>query len=254
MRIEWVRIPAGEFLMGLSEEQAQGLEQGMSWLSPVALESLLKEETPQRVIIVNTFYISRFPITRGQYAEFHHGGHPEKLESVPPHPVTYHPMTCLWHEARAFCAWLGARLPSSIEWEKAARGTDGRLYPWGDEWDLSRGNFGQKDRRGRVQGRKTSPVDAYPEGASPYEVYDMMGNCYEWTMTLDVPVPRCSKSGLYRQTIVIRGCDADPDAMHPWAHRVTQIMHGGVFEDEFPPYTGFRPVMDEWQRQHWQGF
>jgi hypothetical protein len=56
------------------------------------------------------------------------------------------------------------------------------------------------------------------------------------------------------QDIVIRGSDWDPDAMHPWAHRVTHIMSGGVLEDTYPPYTGFRVVMDEWQRQQWPGF
>lgn len=255
MRIEWVKIPEGEFLMGLSEEQAQALARGMSWLSEGALEHILAMETPQRVIRVNTFYISRFPITCSQYAEFRYGGRPKKLDSAPPHPdLTNHPVTCLWHEARAFCTWAGARLPSSIEWEKAARGTDGRLYPWGNEWDLNRGNFGQKDRRGKVEGWKTSPVDAYPEGASPYGVYDMMGNCYEWTMTMEVPRTCYSKLGRYSQVIVIRGSDADPDAVHPWSQCVTRIMPGGVLEQTFPPYTGFRPVMDEWQRQHWRGF
>ena len=257
MRIEWVKIPAGDFLMGLSEEQAQGLTQGMPWLSEGALEHILSEETPQRVVYVPTFYISRFPITGSQYAEFRRKGAPAKANSKPDRRsslLAYHPMLCSWHDAWAFCAWIGARLPTSIEWEKAARGTDGRLYPWGNEWDLNRGNFGQRDRRGRVEGWKTSPVDAYPEGASPYGVYDMMGNCYEWTMTIGVPEPCCSSLSRYRQVIIIRGSDADPDAIHPWAHHVTRIMSGGVLGQTFPPYTGFRPVLDEWQWQRWSEF
>jgi hypothetical protein len=83
---------------------------------------------------------------------------------------------------------------------------------------------------------------------------DLMGNCYEWTMTVGVSAMCCVETGRYRQAIVIRGSDRDPDAMHPWAHRVMQIMPGGVLEDTYPPYTSFRVVMDEWQRQQWPGF
>jgi formylglycine-generating enzyme required for sulfatase activity len=251
MTLDWVEIPAGTFLMGLSDEQAREMTRQMPWLTPAALEVGLAAETPQRAVYVPTFYISRFPVTCGQFVAFVRSGYPEfDIPSSQDAELLNHPESCLWHYARAFCAWIGARLPSSGEWEKAARGTDGRLYPWGNEWDLNRGNFGQQDRRGRIEGWKTSPVDAYPEGASPYGIYDMVGNCFEWTMTHGLSY----NTKRYSQVIIIRGSDPDPESLHPWAHRVTRIMPGGVLPIDVPPYTGFRPVLDEWQRQHWPGY
>jgi formylglycine-generating enzyme required for sulfatase activity len=85
-----------------------------------------------------------------------------------------------WLDAIAYCGWLSEvtgkayGLPSEAEWEKRARGTDGRIYPWGNRWDATRCNS-QKGRQGN-----TTPVAAYPEGASPYGLLDMVGNVWEW--------------------------------------------------------------------------
>jgi len=96
------------------------------------------------------------------------------------HPVN----EAAWDEAMAYCGWLSEvtgraySLPSEAEWEKGARGTDGRIYPWGKQWDATRCNA-DKGNQG-----DTTPVDAYPQGASPYGVLDMAGNVWEWTRSL----------------------------------------------------------------------
>jgi formylglycine-generating enzyme required for sulfatase activity len=89
------------------------------------------------------------------------------------HPATH----VSWFGAAAYCRWAGLRLPTEIEWEKGARGTDGRLFPWGNEWRADALRWHGGDRR---EGETTAPVDAYPEGRSPYGLFQMAGNVNEW--------------------------------------------------------------------------
>jgi formylglycine-generating enzyme required for sulfatase activity len=104
--------------------------------------------------------------------------HQHKFDNLPVTGVT-------WFQSRDYCAALGKRLPTEAEWEKAARGTDGREYPWGDEWDETRLNIGAGD--GWENG--VAPVGSYPTGVSPYGVFDMAGNVMEWTADWYKPYP-----------------------------------------------------------------
>lgn len=113
------------------------------------------------------------------------------------------PVTCVsWHDANEFCRWttsvlrtagqiIEVRLPSEAEWEKAVRGTDGRIYPWGNEApDKEHCNFDRNVSLG-----DTTPVDKYPKGRSFYDVWDMTGNVWEWTSSIDKKYPYKSDDG-----------------------------------------------------------
>jgi formylglycine-generating enzyme required for sulfatase activity len=128
------------------------------------------------------------PVTNAQYAPFVQAtfrtpGHWEARK--PPRGKADHPVVNVsWDDAVAYCDWLAGvtgkpyRLPSEAEWEKGARGTDGRIYPWGDEWDAGRCNTEEAGVG------DTTPVGAYPRGRSPYGLLDMTGNVWEWTRSL----------------------------------------------------------------------
>lgn len=163
--LELTRVPAGVFLMG-SDPARDNFAQ--------------RDELPQHGVYVSAFYIGKYEITNAQYARFARDtGMPfEYSTGEDKHPAVH----MSWHEAVAFCDWLSrtsgrtVRLPTEAEWEKAARGADGRMYPWGNAWDRTALNTSD----GGV-GRVTA-VDAFsPGGDSPYGAGDMAGNVWEWT-------------------------------------------------------------------------
>ena len=130
------------------------------------------------------YWIGKFPVTNALYQRFSdetgykpNGGWPKEFQpGKENHPAVF----INFFDALEFCKWSGTTLPSEAEWEKAARGTDGRKYPWGEQWDPARCN---------LTDRGTTPVDAHPSGVSPYGCLDMAGNVWEWTRSLDKKYP-----------------------------------------------------------------
>lgn len=182
----WVTIPAGNSVMG-----AQGQDPNKPSYSRDAKE----RESPVHEVYLDEFRIARYPVTVGQYRQFIDdegyederwwtaGGFrgfsaPDAWDSqlqYPSRPV----VGVSWWEAAAFCAWAGVRLPSEAEWERAAGGTEGRKYPWGDEpIDEKRANFASGPSQPNV-GHPT-PVGIYPPGNTRDEICDMAGNVWEW--------------------------------------------------------------------------
>lgn len=163
VNFDWVHIPAGEFLMGRD---------------PSA------EYSPQHTVYLPEYYIARVSVTNTQYKIFLEANkyRPPKhwVDGCIPDGKENHPVVNVnWHHAQAFCHWAGVRLPTEAEWEKAARGTDGRKYPWGNEPPSDQlCNFSGS------QIKDTTPVGSYPNGASPYGVLDMSGNVWEWASSL----------------------------------------------------------------------
>ena len=165
---DWVDVPAGEYAIGRDAGEAR-----------------------QRIVEVDAFELSRTPVTNAEYAQFV----AETGTAPPPHwPAPEdHPVAFVdWFEASAFCTWAGGRLPTEAEWEKAARGTDLRTYPWGDEEDAGRAVVGRGMKRGT-----TAPVGSHPGGASPYGLLDMAGNVWEWTSTAYPPTERVLRGGSF---------------------------------------------------------
>jgi len=168
IEFDWLIIEAGEFLMGSDRQR-----------DPLAYD----DELPQHRLYLPKYRITRTPITNAQYQRFVEATrHPPPVHWVNGHIPAgkeHHPVVHVsWHDVQAFCDWASVYLPSEAEWEKAARGVQGCLFPWGDDTPndlLCNFNMNVGD---------TTPIGHYPAGVSPYGLLDMAGNVWEWTSSL----------------------------------------------------------------------
>jgi iron(II)-dependent oxidoreductase len=204
---EMIRIPAGEFIMGISDDQISYLVMKEDWATDWLDRDLFLAEQPQHVVLLPAYEISRFPVTNADYHQFvWNTGYQVPREWIAfryPESMGSHPVVGISKkDALAYCEWLnnelnreqavrqfmgkdkggpGAelyqfRLPTEGEWERAARGSDDRLYPWGNEFDPWRCNTAESGKR------STTPAgDFSPSGDSPWGLADMAGNVFEWT-------------------------------------------------------------------------
>jgi len=224
----FIRIPAGPFLLGTPERDLSALAKAYG-----GTRESYREESPQHTLVLPAFEIARIPVTNALYAAFvaATGAHapitwrgPQPPDALREHPV----VDVSWDDANAFCAWMATatkdeeaadaslghsssvfRLPSEAEWERAARGIDGRSFPWGDVWVSARANTRESEIAG------TTPAGAYPNGASATGCLDMAGNVWEWTASLDLPYPYAAAAGREDprapgRRILRGGCYANP--------------------------------------------
>jgi formylglycine-generating enzyme required for sulfatase activity len=252
--IIWCEVPAGPFLMGSTDED----------------DRAFGDEKPQHEQIISMPYaISRYPITNAQYAAFvRAGGYAEarywtkagwawrERRSVTgpedygaPYNLPNHPAVGVsWYEAGAFCRWLTDELrhkgeltesqeiilPTEPQWEKAARGTDGRIYPWGDESDSNLANYADTGIG------TTSAVGGFPGGVSLYGVEDLSGNVWEWCRTKWE-----GDYEAYQNDNDVQGTDRR--VLRGGAFGLTRFVRCAYRDDEYPGYRyrffGFRVVV-----------
>ena len=143
------------------------------------------EEAPRREVFVDAFYIDKFEMTVARYAAFLKASGnvklPEEWQSVDVERDGQLPVVGVdWRDANDYCQWAGRRLPTEMEWEKAARGSDERKYPWGNDPPTEERARFLKPVQNTVYKDGVSPVGSHPNGASPYAIHDLAGNVWEW--------------------------------------------------------------------------
>ncbi|MGD2048283.1 MAG: SUMF1/EgtB/PvdO family nonheme iron enzyme [Chloroflexota bacterium] len=178
LSMDWVEIPAGEFQMGTRDEDINFILERCSDCQ----RERFADEQPVHTVYLDAYEIGLYEVTNKQYAQCVRAGICREPESSRYTELEYeeHPVVFVnWFDAQRYCEWhRGARLPTEAEWEKAAKGEDGRLYPWGIETpSCSLANYRTLDG-GCLD--DTMPVGVYPDGASYYGVMDMAGNVWEW--------------------------------------------------------------------------
>lgn len=181
---EMVAVAAGAFHMGCNE---------------VFDAECGSDEFPYHSVTLTAYKIDKYEVTAGEYQKCVDAGDCNNKKQSEPHYATHsdsstcnlgmdgkedHPINCVtWYGAKAYCEWAGKKLPTEAQWEKAARGTDGRRYPWGNEPGISCNYAVMYDSKFGGNGcgtRGTMPVGSKEAGKSPYGAYDMVGNVWEW--------------------------------------------------------------------------
>ena len=138
----------------------------------------LNDESPAHMVFLDSYLIDKYEVSNRDYGDFMrttgHGG-PAYWDDPRLNNPTQPVVGVNWYDARAYCEYRGKRLPTEAEWEKAARGPNGNLYPWGDDFDPAKANYGKNHD-------STKPVDSYPDGVSYYGLHNMAGNVFEWVL------------------------------------------------------------------------
>jgi eukaryotic-like serine/threonine-protein kinase len=248
--MEMLRIPAGEYIHGVSQQDIQTLLA----LCPSCQTDSLTDARPQTVIYLDEFWIDKTEVTNAQFGKFvaetgyltsaeatdqysyvqdtsikkfvYDGGadwrHPRGISSSIKGKEQYPVTQISWQDASAYCQWAGRRLPTEAEWEKAARGTDGRLFPWGNEAPS------QLDLNFNLNVVGPVAVGSFPKGASEYEALDMSGNLWEWVQDYH--------SEDYYAAI------PTSNPLGPLTGK-ERVMRGGSWASEFDPWLEFVTAM-----------
>jgi formylglycine-generating enzyme required for sulfatase activity len=173
---EMVWVPAGEFTMGSTEEQTAVVLKEWPKESQELAKLLFDAEKPQHKVSLDGYWMYKYEVTVAQYRKFCEATKKEMPVAPDRGWKENHPMVNVsWQDAADYAEWAGVTLPTEAQWEKAARGTDGRIYPWGNDWDASKCANSVKTRQ-----KSTQVVGSYPTGASKYGCMDMAGNVWEW--------------------------------------------------------------------------
>ncbi len=226
---EVILIPAGEFIFGDDNPDLSTI--------PPQLQKVKKwgeDQKPQQKISLKAFYIDKYEVTNEQFQKFKKSYQFDVGKND--HPVS----NINWFDAKAYCEWAKKRLPTEEEWEKAARGPDGNLYPWGNKFDKKKANTGFSKLS------STTPVGTFPGDKSFYNVYDMAGNVSEWTSNSYLPYKGSSyKSPSFEKKYkVSRG-----GSFQDMGHYELEIFSSSTFRyynypDDWAGDTGFRCVKD----------